>query len=507
MTQRHHRQIVLCFDGTGKTFRADGSESNILKIFGMLNRTDDEHYCYYQPGIGTDITPTSLASTAIRKKKPWNNKALELALGQSFDGHLLGGYRFLMRHYRSGAKIYIFGFSRGAYTARFLNEMLDWVGLLSADNEEMIPFIWEAFVAWKSSEEKQRQNADYFLKACAENICRRVERVQFLGLFDTVNSIAEFKLNSETIPSSRVIRHAVSIDERRVKFRPVLLNQTRVVPRHRKKHHHEKNIPMILLHRDEKHEEKPEKHIKNKIYAEDVVSQNPSSSDSISSPDAPLPRIDGNDQDIEEVWFPGGHTDIGGGWKLRPGEEWPLSHTPLVWMVQEAQRAGLHFDEAKLKRFRCIEDGTTYPKVVGDEALGDIKSWSSPFLDALYASTIGYHHDLLQRGHEISLSSVVAWKAMECFPVKRMELQSDASWKLTRWPPSLGGMRDIPPDAQVHITAIRRMMDFTDYKPCNLFAGSGRRYGKDIISSDEKGAWRLYKHQGDPVRQTFIRNW
>lgn len=42
------RELVLCFDGTGNTFRADGGESNILKIFRMLDRTKENRYCYYQ---------------------------------------------------------------------------------------------------------------------------------------------------------------------------------------------------------------------------------------------------------------------------------------------------------------------------------------------------------------------------------------------------------------------------------------------------------------------------
>jgi len=52
-------------------------------------------------------------------------------LGTSFDQHVMAGYRFLMRYYTPGDDIYFFGFSRGAYTARFLAEMLDHVGLLS----------------------------------------------------------------------------------------------------------------------------------------------------------------------------------------------------------------------------------------------------------------------------------------------------------------------------------------------------------------------------------------
>ena len=62
------------------------------------------------------------------------------------------------------------------------------------------------------------------------------------------------------------------------------------------------------------------------------------------------------EQDIEELWFPGCHADLGGGWPLANGEESPLSHGPLVWMVREAQRAGLEFDGDKLLRFRCCDE-------------------------------------------------------------------------------------------------------------------------------------------------------
>jgi len=64
-------------------------------------------------------------------------------LGTSFGAHVMGGYKFLMRYYMPGDDIYMFGFSRGAYTARFLAEMLDHIGLLSAGNEEMCHFAWK----------------------------------------------------------------------------------------------------------------------------------------------------------------------------------------------------------------------------------------------------------------------------------------------------------------------------------------------------------------------------
>ena len=57
----------------------------------------------------------------------------------------------MMRYYNVGDDIYLFGFSRGAYTARFLAEMLDHVGLLSAGNEEMARFAWKAFERWSGN--------------------------------------------------------------------------------------------------------------------------------------------------------------------------------------------------------------------------------------------------------------------------------------------------------------------------------------------------------------------
>lgn len=60
-----------------------------------------------------------------------------------------------MRYYSPGDDIYLFGFSRGAYTARFLAEMLDHVGLVSQGNEEMIMFAWKTFSNWQ-----QRQDGE-----------------------------------------------------------------------------------------------------------------------------------------------------------------------------------------------------------------------------------------------------------------------------------------------------------------------------------------------------------
>ena len=87
--------------------------------------------------------------------------------------------------------IYIFGFSRGAYVARFLAEMLDHVGLLSAGNEEMARFAWKAFAQWQerddSTDEQKTKKEEMlkFLREFRDTFSRPVRRIRFLGLFDT----------------------------------------------------------------------------------------------------------------------------------------------------------------------------------------------------------------------------------------------------------------------------------------------------------------------------------
>ena len=95
--------------------------------------------------------------------------------------------------------IYFFGFSRGAYVARFLAEMLDHVGLLSQGNEEMARFAWKAFSQWQergesTEEEKQKKKEMLeFLQNFRDTFSRPVRRIRFLGLFDTVNSVPRFE--------------------------------------------------------------------------------------------------------------------------------------------------------------------------------------------------------------------------------------------------------------------------------------------------------------------------
>lgn len=115
----------------------------------MLDRADGTTFTFYQPGIGTYVdTGHFQTSGTISKIKSWYLKSKDAAVGSSFAEHVMGGYKFLMRYYSSEDDLYFFGFSRGAYTARFLAEMLDHVGLLSAGNEELTKFAWKTYAKW-----------------------------------------------------------------------------------------------------------------------------------------------------------------------------------------------------------------------------------------------------------------------------------------------------------------------------------------------------------------------
>lgn len=93
------------------------------------------------------------------------------------DAHITGGYSFLMNNYRNGDKISIFGFSRGAYTARALAGMLTKVGLLPKDNIEQVPFAWKLYTQSSTGELAGKSVEDY------RKMFSRTVEIEFLGIW------------------------------------------------------------------------------------------------------------------------------------------------------------------------------------------------------------------------------------------------------------------------------------------------------------------------------------
>ncbi|KXT08464.1 hypothetical protein AC579_6327 [Pseudocercospora musae] len=364
--ERRRKSLILCFDGT------------VIKIYGLLDRNDPTQYHYYQPGIGTYVETSSLSrKSTYGRVKSWYSKAKDQAIGTSFGEHVMAGYRFLMRFYNDGDAIYFFGFSRGAYTARFLAQMLDYVGLLSAGNEEMMRFAWKTFSKWQmrtedtAAEREDKQKTFDFMQNFRQTFSRPVVRIEFLGLFDCT-AVRVGLDDKNTIPAScffpkaycKCIDQSSGIRQRhRHGFRQDLLSERRQT--HPSHHHLEqwyRQIPQEkekLTKRKSVRKTLSQPHFRAKRRRRLAIDLGPASSSlSVNSGDVVRhnPRDDDSDgeeyderQDILELWFAGQHGDIGGGWTLDENEERPISDIALSWMVREARKAGMPFDEEKVQ--------------------------------------------------------------------------------------------------------------------------------------------------------------
>ena len=201
------KKIVICCDGTSNDF--GDHNSNVVKLFNVLEKNTDRQLTYYDPGVGTPSTYD--AFNPITKK-------LEYVLGQSFgyglNQNIMDAYAFLMKTYEEGDELYFFGFSRGAYTVRALAGLINTCGLLYANSENLIAETMRIF-----HDRKAGKIAGDFKKTFS-----RVCKVHFLGLWDTVSSIGwvyspmtlQGTSNNESVTN---VRHAISIDERRAFFR------------------------------------------------------------------------------------------------------------------------------------------------------------------------------------------------------------------------------------------------------------------------------------------------
>src|SRR5262245_31177154 len=119
------KDIVICCDGTGNEVGAN--ISNVLKLFRVLEKSERQRV-YYHPGLGT----IGLQNTWGRLKQEARG-VLGLASGAGLDKDTLGAYLFLCKAWEPGDRVWLFGFSRGAYTARVLAAFVHVMGLLPVD--------------------------------------------------------------------------------------------------------------------------------------------------------------------------------------------------------------------------------------------------------------------------------------------------------------------------------------------------------------------------------------
>lgn len=303
--------IVLC-DGTGN--QIDRNLSNVLKLFRVLRKSETQ-LVYYDPGIGTIGAGDAWARYSQNAKS-----VFELATGYGLDSEIAGAYEFICRHYANGDAIFLFGFSRGAYTVRAVAGLLHTIGLLQPNQVNIVSY---AVTAYKhASEQNDLDIAWQFAKVAGA----REALVKFLGVWDTVASVIvprsdrlfpqlQTLPHTRTNPSVAVFRHAISIDERRRMFR---LN----------------------------HWIEPQPFVENPFNKQ-----------------APTAM-----QDIKQVWFAGCHSDVGGGYAE---EESAISKFPLDWMIDEATAHGLQINPTMRQRLVFGSDDDDGPmKFVSPSSLG-----------------------------------------------------------------------------------------------------------------------------------------
>ncbi|KAF7326521.1 DUF2235 domain-containing protein [Mycena venus] len=206
------RTLVLCFDGIRDSFPAHNSNSNIVQLFSMLLKSDPtRQMVYYYGGIGTYTTPHPFMSKVSR--------LIDEAIAWNLDADVMGGYKFLMQNYNANDRICIFGFSRGAHIARSLVGMIHKVGLLPVDHHQQVPY---AYRIYKRTDAEGWSQSNAFKRAFSNDV-----DIEFVGVWDTVNSVGliprrlPFTISNTVV---RTFRHAVSLDERRAKFKPSLFN-------------------------------------------------------------------------------------------------------------------------------------------------------------------------------------------------------------------------------------------------------------------------------------------
>lgn len=198
------KRIVLCIDGTNND--PLHGRTNVSRFFRMLSKAPGGQVAYYQPGVGT-LDPDSARSSA----RLWLRRVGDLAAAWMMSRHVESAYRFLMECHEDGDEIFLFGFSRGAYTCRVLAGMLTKVGLLPRGHREMVGFAWEVY-----KPPRNFQAAGRFKKYYAKDV-----PIRFMGLWDTVRSVGtpwrpRTFAHTQANRGVQTVRHALALDERRV---------------------------------------------------------------------------------------------------------------------------------------------------------------------------------------------------------------------------------------------------------------------------------------------------
>lgn len=304
------KKIIICSDGTWntplQTDRGRVVPSNVVRLARALV-DDDEQCIFYDAGVGTG--------------RHWWDRFWGGVTGAGLVQNIYDGYQFVIDHYAPGDELFLFGFSRGAYTVRSLAGMLHRCGIIRRAEAELpaapAPDAAQPAALAASKARQLMEKARRVFREGSKEDGQRFKAkyaypevpIAMVGVWDTVGRLGipsswlnprtwlfggkgryEF-LDAGLNASIRAAYHAVAIDEFRVPFQPTLWEQP--------------------------------------------------------SAQAAAGQI------LKQVWFAGAHTNVGGGY-----DDAGLSDITLHWMVEQAQQHGLRFSPAAVARL--------YPDPLGE---------------------------------------------------------------------------------------------------------------------------------------------
>ena len=264
--------IVICADGTWNRPEEDLEKdfpTNVLRLARAIRPAsgDLKQHVFYDWGLGSYHAGLSAG-----------------VLGAGIHKNILDGYRYIVQNYQSGDAIYLFGFSRGAYTVRALSGLINNCGIVKRPDA---PLINEAWKIYKSPGRKNHPDGDN-ARAFRSAHSHPSRKIRFIGVWDTVGALGiplsfmglfngddEF-YDTKMGSNVSLARHALAIDEKRQDFEPTVWT--------------------------------------------------------------PRPEVD-----LKQVWFAGAHSDIGGSYP--PDQDGKLiADTALSWMLAEASASGLKIE-------------------------------------------------------------------------------------------------------------------------------------------------------------------
>lgn len=278
------KRIAIFCDGTWNTpdeFDENGKlcQTNVVKLAKALrpfSADGIEQKLYYDVGIGAEGSKLK--------------KIFDGATGNGITKNILQAYDFLIHNYQPGDELYLFGFSRGAFTARSIAGLIRNSGILDLKYQDKTLHAYNLYRSRYPSVHPRSEEAILFRKTFA---VEESTKIKFIGVWDTVGALGNplrlrgkglFARNCEfhdTGISSRIENayHALAIDEKRTKFQATLWYQKSFVA----------------------------------------------------------------GQKLEQMWFAGVHSDVGGGYA-----QTGLSDIPLKWMKEKAEENNLSFDELEM---------------------------------------------------------------------------------------------------------------------------------------------------------------